>query len=107
VALKASEGVAHLLAHITRQEFTLNLRSRIMGGIARPVLRKVAQRMDPRRYNGASFLGLRGSIVKSHGRADALSFAHAIEEAVVEVEKKVPERISDLLEHLLVNRQSG
>lgn len=107
VALKASEGVAHLVKHVMREEFSRGPFSRLMAGAAWPVLRRVARRMDPRRYNGASFLGLRGSVVKSHGSADALSFEYAIEEAIVEVEKKVPERISDLLEHLLVSRTAG
>ncbi|MCC6202128.1 MAG: phosphate acyltransferase PlsX [Gammaproteobacteria bacterium] len=105
VALKASEGVAHLVKHVMREEFSRGLLSRLMAGIASPVLGRVGRRMDPRRYNGASFLGLRGSVVKSHGSADALSFEYAIDEAILEVEKKVPERISDLLEHLLVARK--
>ena len=105
VALKASEGVAHLVKHVMREEFTRNPLARLMAGVAAPVLRRVARRMDPRRYNGATFLGLRGSVVKSHGSADALSFGYAIEEAILEIEKKVPERISDLLEHLLVARK--
>lgn len=106
VALKASEGVAHLVKHVMREEFSRNPFARLMAGIASPALRRIARRLDPRRYNGASFLGLRGSVVKSHGGADALSFAYAIEEAILEVEKKVPERISDLLEHLLVARKA-
>jgi glycerol-3-phosphate acyltransferase PlsX len=71
-----------------------------------PVLRDIRRKLDPRRYNGASLLGLRGIVVKSHGSADKVSFAHAIEEAIVEVEKNVPERISARLEELLAESES-
>ena len=107
VALKASEGVAQLMMHAAKEEFTRSLLTRLAALVARPVLKSLAERMDPRRYNGASLLGLRGIVVKSHGSADALSFAHAIEQAVLEAEKRVPERISNLLEQLLVQRQAG
>jgi glycerol-3-phosphate acyltransferase PlsX len=67
------------------------------------VLRRLRDRVDPRRYNGASLLGLRGIVVKSHGGADVMSFGRAIDEAVLEVSKSVPDRISSMLEQLLVN----
>ena len=70
-----------------------------------PVLRDIRRKLDPRRYNGASLLGLRGIVVKSHGSADTVSFAHAIEEAIVEVEKNVPDRICVRLEELLTERE--
>jgi len=66
-----------------------------------PALQALRNRADPRRYNGASLLGLRGTVVKSHGSADTLSFAHAIEVAVLEADKAVPQRISHLMESLL------
>ncbi|MGH7185579.1 MAG: phosphate acyltransferase PlsX [Gammaproteobacteria bacterium] len=107
VALKASEGVARMLMHFARQEFTRNLATRLSAFIARPVLRALMGRIDPRRYNGASLLGLRGIVIKSHGGADQLSFAQAIEEAVLEVEKRVPERISTQLERLFDQRRAS
>ncbi len=107
VALKASEGVARMLMHFARQEFTRNLATRLSALIARPVLRALMGRIDPRRYNGASLLGLRGIVIKSHGGADQLSFAQAIEEAVLEVEKRVPERISTQLERLFDQRRAS
>ncbi|MDE2150463.1 MAG: phosphate acyltransferase PlsX [Gammaproteobacteria bacterium] len=97
VALKAGEGVARLVAHYMREEFTRNLSTKLVGLVARSVLRRLARRMDPRRYNGASFLGLRGTVVKSHGSADAVAFANAISVTLREVEQQVPERISRLL----------
>ena len=98
VALKASEGVAHMLSEIAREEFKRNLFTKLGAVFALPGLNALRRRADPRRYNGASLVGLRGTVVKSHGSADVLSFAHAIEVAVAEAEKAVPERISDLLE---------
>jgi len=97
IALKAGEGVAKLMAHYMREEFTRSLRNKLVGLIARSVLGALAKRMDPRVYNGASFLGLQGTVIKSHGGADALAFANAIKVAIREVEKDVPARISHLL----------
>ncbi|MDR3417994.1 MAG: phosphate acyltransferase PlsX [Nevskia sp.] len=97
VALKAGEGVAKLVAHFMREEFTRTLPAKLVALIARSVLRALAKRMDPRLYNGASFLGLQGTVIKSHGGADALAFANAIKVAVREVEQDVPARISRLL----------
>lgn len=107
VALKASEGVAQMLAHYAREEFTRSLYTRLAALVAKPVLQALKRRTDPRRYNGASLLGLRGIVVKSHGGADDLSFGHAIDEAVVEVQRDIPERISKQLEVLLLQGQGA
>jgi glycerol-3-phosphate acyltransferase PlsX len=98
VALKAGEGVAKLVTHFMREEFTRTLPNKLIALIARSVLHRLARRMDPRRYNGASLLGLQGTVIKSHGSADALAFANAIAVAASEVEKDVPARISRLLD---------
>jgi glycerol-3-phosphate acyltransferase PlsX len=98
VALKASEGVGKLVMQFMREEFTRGPRSKLIGLIAKGVLRALYNRVDPRRYNGASFLGLQGTVIKSHGSADTLAFANAIKVAVREVEKDVPARIRRLLE---------
>jgi len=103
VALKSSEGVASMLMHMAREEFMRGPLSKLSGLLARPVLRRLRERADPRRYNGASLLGLRGIVVKSHGGADVMSFGRAIDEAILEVSKSVPDRISSMLEQLLVN----
>jgi glycerol-3-phosphate acyltransferase PlsX len=97
VALKATEGVAKLMAQYMREEFTRSWPNKLIALIARSVLRALARRMDPRLYNGASFLGLQGTVIKSHGGADALGFANAIKVAMLEVEMDVPARISRLL----------
>ena len=100
IALKASEGVAEFLNFHAKMHFKKSIYGRLVALISMPVLKALQQTIDPRRYNGASLLGLRGIVVKSHGSADKISFASAIEEAIVEVEKNVPQRISAELEKL-------
>ncbi len=78
VALKTMEGVAGLIVNRMRAEFQASAASRVAGLIARPVLRRAAAGLDPRRYNGACMVGLAGIVVKSHGRADGVAFARAI-----------------------------
>lgn len=102
VALKSSEGVARMITHYLREEFTRSPLARLRALVARPVLRAFRDKVDPRRYNGASLVGLQGIVVKSHGSADELSFSHAITEAVREVIKDVPQRIGMQLELLLM-----
>jgi glycerol-3-phosphate acyltransferase PlsX len=74
VALKASEGLAQLLATFLRQEFRRSLLTRLLAVLALPVLQRFKKRVDHRQYNGATLLGLRGIVVKSHGSADTLAF---------------------------------
>ncbi len=101
VSLKTGEGLAALVNQILQREFKKNLITRIAAIIALPVLRNVAKTLDPRRYNGASLLGLNGIVVKSHGSADTSSFFNAIKIASMEVEKDVPQRISRVVESYL------
>ncbi len=105
VALKASEGVASMLSQIAKAEFSRNWWRKLGAVFAAPSLRSLRDRADPRRYNGASLLGLRGIVVKSHGSADIMSFGRAIDEAVSQMEQAVPERVSNMLEQLLVREQ--
>ncbi len=79
VALKTMEGLARLIAARTRREFQSSVRGALAGWIARPVLRRLAAGLDPRQYNGACMVGLRGVVVKSHGHADETAFARAVE----------------------------
>lgn len=97
VALKTGEGVARMIYQFIREEFTRNLLHKLTGLLAMPALKSLGQRMDPRNYNGASFAGLNGIVVKSHGSADAHAFANAIKVALREVEHDVPARIARLL----------
>ncbi|MEX2353333.1 MAG: phosphate acyltransferase PlsX [Gammaproteobacteria bacterium] len=100
VALKASEGVARLVSHHVRKEFSGSLYGKLSALIAMPILKDIHGKIDPGRYNGASLLGLRRIVVKSHGSADRVSFATAIREAIAEVDQDVPQRISHELERL-------
>jgi glycerol-3-phosphate acyltransferase PlsX len=95
VALKTSEGLAQMLAVFLREEFNRNLFTRAAALIAQPVLKAFKQRVDHRRYNGASLLGLRGIVIKSHGSADVIAFEHAIHRAVEAVQSGVLRKISD------------
>ena len=106
VALKSSEGVARMISGLIRGAFERTLANRVAGILARPVLRELATRMDPRSYNGASFVGLRGIVIKSHGGADAVAFKRAIVEAVAEIRKNVPERISEHIASVLAEKEA-
>ena len=106
VALKTTEGTARLIRHFLTKAFKQNLLTRLAGLVALPVLHAFSRKIDPRRYNGASLLGLQGIVIKSHGSADALAFANAIRIAMVEVEKAVPQRINKYLAVPHVERQA-
>jgi glycerol-3-phosphate acyltransferase PlsX len=100
VALKTSEGLAQMLGSFLRDEFRKTLFSRIAALVAMPALKSFKKRIDPRRYNGASLLGLRGVVVKSHGSADAMAFETAIHRAAEEVRNGLLERISASMANL-------
>lgn len=102
VALKVTEGAVKLVIHYMKQAFNRSWLTRLSGLAALHVLRSLGKQMDPARYNGASLIGLQGTVIKSHGSANKLAFAHAINEAIVEVKKNVPERIHSQVGALLV-----
>ncbi|WP_124081777.1 phosphate acyltransferase PlsX [Pigmentiphaga humi] len=81
IVLKSSEGLAKMLGVFIKEEFKRNLFTLLIGAIASPVLNRFRQRVDPRRYNGAALLGLRGVVIKSHGSADAYAFEWALQDA--------------------------
>lgn len=105
VALKSSEGVAKMISHFMKEAFNKNLLTKMAGLIVLPVLSRFRQRIDPRRYNGASLLGLRGIVIKSHGGADKLAFANAIDIARKEALNDVPSRIADQVKAHLETRE--
>ncbi|AGA91119.1 fatty acid/phospholipid synthesis protein PlsX [Thioflavicoccus mobilis 8321] len=94
VALKTSEGVAKLLGRFLSRSFKQSWLTRISGLAALPILNRFRRTFDPRRYNGASLLGLRGIVIKSHGGADRIAFENAIRIAEKEIHCNVPERIA-------------
>jgi glycerol-3-phosphate acyltransferase PlsX len=98
VSLKTTEGLAHMMGKFLTQEFKRNWLTKLMALGAFPVLKAFKKRVDPRLYNGASFLGLRGIVVKSHGGADKVGFYHAIHVAMEEAQSGVLKRIQSQLE---------
>jgi len=98
--LKASEGVAKMLIGFLKTEFTRNPWRMLVAWLATPVFKALRARMDPGNYNGASLLGLRGIVIKSHGSADIHAFGQALERAVDEVRNQVPQRIAQRMQQL-------
>ena len=97
VALKAMEGLAKLIVEQLRTEFSRDLTSKLSGLLARPVLRRVGDKLDPRRYNGACMVGLTAVVVKSHGSADSVAFAQAISTAAIAMRRGLPAAIAKAL----------
>ncbi len=107
VALKAIEGAAKMIGTGLKEAFGKNLLTKLAGLLVYPVLKSFKKRIDPRLYNGASFLGLRGLVIKSHGGADVLAFKTAIQLAEIEVKKDVIKKISEQVEKTLAQRESA
>lgn len=103
VALKSAEGLAQMIAGFLREEFTRTWWTRLCALAAMPVLKHFKARVDPRRYNGASLLGLRGIVVKSHGGTDAEGFRYALEQACEEAGSDVIGHIANRVAHQLEN----
>lgn len=104
VALKSIEGAAKMIGGKLKDSFSQNWLTKLAGLIAYPVLKRFKDSIDPRLYNGASFIGLRGLVIKSHGGADALAFETAIHLAEVEVAQGVIRKISEKLELALAQK---
>jgi glycerol-3-phosphate acyltransferase PlsX len=98
VALKTMEGAARLIRDALREEFTRNPVRKLAALAASPALNALRTRIDPRRYNGATMVGLNGIVIKSHGGADVFGFQRAIEVAVLEARSGVPARIAEKID---------
>lgn len=94
VALKTSEGLAQMLYEFLRAEFTRTPLTKLAALLAYPVLQAFKRRIDPRRHNGATLIGLKGIVVKSHGSADRLAFESALDRAYAEVANGVLDKIA-------------
>ena len=105
VALKSIEGAAKMIGTELKTAFGKNILTQLAGLIAYPALKSFKNRIDPRLYNGASFLGLRGLVIKSHGGADVLAFKTAIQLAVCEVKNDVIRKISEQVEKNMAQRE--
>lgn len=104
VSLKTTEGLVQMIATFLREEFGRNVFTKLAALVAMPVLKRFKRRVDHRVYNGASLLGLRGIVVKSHGSADPYAFRHAIEVAYEAAKGQVIQRIT---EHMTQYSQSA
>ncbi len=104
VALKSIEGAAKMIGTALKEAFSKNWLTKLVGIIAYPVLNNFKKRIDPRLYNGASFLGLRGLVIKSHGGADIVAFKTAIKLAETEIKHDVIRKISEQVEIILAQR---
>jgi len=100
VALKTSEGLAKMMGDFLKEEYTRGPFTRLAAFVSLPVIKAFRRRLDHRRYNGATLLGLRGIVVKSHGSADRLAFATALERAESEASHGLNEHICAEIERL-------
>jgi glycerol-3-phosphate acyltransferase PlsX len=97
VALKTSEGLAQMLSQIIREEFSRGVLSKLAAAVALPVLSRIRTRVDHRRYNGASLVGLRGIVIKSHGSSDAFGFEQALRRGYDAARNGLIRRITEAL----------
>lgn len=101
VTLKTTEGVALFITKLLKKSFTRNLLTKLLGLLLKPILKSFIKEIDPAQFNGATFIGLKETVVKSHGSANRDSFKHAIYEAMLGVEKNIPERIQHEVESII------
>jgi glycerol-3-phosphate acyltransferase PlsX len=104
IALKSWEGLSRFIIEEVKTVSQQNLLYKILTKIAYPVLKNIYLRMKPDQYNGASLIGLRGIVVKSHGNASSEAFLYAIREAIHQVEMQVPDKIKDKIKAVLMER---
>ena len=107
VSLKTMEGLARFISGAMKEEFTRSAVRKIGAIAAAPTLKALKARLDPRAYNGASMVGLKGVVIKSHGGADRMSFANAVRVAVTEARNGVPDQIVDLLARVSAKPAAG
>lgn len=101
IALKTSEGIAKFISSKLKSEFKKTIFTKMAGLSSAKVLNSFKKVVDPRRYNGASLLGLKGIIIKSHGGADSFAFNNSLQIALKEVKKDVPKCIDTKLREIL------
>ncbi|TAN71555.1 MAG: phosphate acyltransferase PlsX [Gallionella sp.] len=106
VALKTTEGMAQMMGGFLREEYSRSIFAKLAALVSMPVLKAFKHRLDHRRYNGASFLGLKGIVVKSHGSADIYAFRCAIERAAEEAREDMLQHISEHIEKWHHERQN-
>ena len=101
ILLKSSEGLATMISARVQALFSQNLLTKAVGILALPLMKRMQADLAPARHNGASFLGLQGIVVKSHGSAGVQGFQSAIQRALIEIHENLPQRLHGRLEELL------
>lgn len=101
VVLKTIEGVLKLVADLAREEFLKNIGTKILIAPARPLIKRMVKRVDPEAHNGAALLGLNGIVIKSHGGATVKGFAHAIKEAIAEIDTNIQQLVKEKVAAIL------
>ena len=104
VALKSSEGLAKLVVSEVKRHSQRNIYTRLMAKIAFPLLKSIYNSVNPDQYNGASLIGLRGIVIKSHGNASKDAFYYAIVQAMQEARMQVPDKIKTKIETVLLEQ---
>lgn len=99
--LKASEGVAQLIRQYTKEAFNEAWWTKLALLPAIPILKRIIRRIDPERYNGATFLGLNGIVIKSHGSANIKAFVCAVEEVIFQIDKNIPNLVKKRVARIL------
>ncbi|MEG1042750.1 MAG: phosphate acyltransferase PlsX, partial [Pseudomonas sp.] len=102
ILLKSSEGLATMIGARIEALFKGGFASRLAGAVAMPLLKRLQADLAPARHNGASFLGLQGIVIKSHGSAGVQGFQSAIQRALIEIQENLPQRLHGRLEDLLL-----
>ncbi|OJU73188.1 MAG: hypothetical protein BGO07_03370 [Alphaproteobacteria bacterium 40-19] len=97
IALKTGEGIMKMILGNLKSSLQSSFRGRLLGLVLRPVLQNMKDKFDPRRYNGALWLGINGVAVKSHGGTDSVGFAHALQMAYDMVQQNVTQEIEEAL----------
>ncbi len=101
VVLKTIEGALKLVGFYAKRNMMRNIFTKLTTLLALPMLKGLQRDIDPGKYNGATLVGLQGVVIKSHGGANAAAFFHALEKAVIEAEKNVPQKIGDEIVRIL------
>ena len=100
IALKTAEGVAELIFTFLKNAYASSLISKVGYLLSKPAINRFKTRIDPRKYNGAIFLGLNGPVVKSHGGIDSLGFYHSIDLCYRIIKGNLMGQIKNNLSHL-------
>ncbi|WP_160062775.1 phosphate acyltransferase PlsX [Psychromonas sp. L1A2] len=104
IALKSYEGMGRVFLAQLQKAMDATWYSRLLGKLLNPIIKNQLKHLHPDLYNGASLIGLRGIVVKSHGSANVEAFTYAIEQAIKEIQWQIPACISARLESVLAER---